>query len=80
MTLLDNFIVKMFGETFSILFGIRHNSCYFYLQLLEQHQEHVKATEMLVSKERERLEVLENAVKQREAALLEKHQNLVSLN
>ena len=40
----------------------------------------MKATEILVSKERERVEVLENAVKQREVALPEKHQILVSPN
>jgi hypothetical protein len=47
---------------------------------LEQQQEHVKATEILVSKERERIEALENALNQREAELPEKHQDLVLLN
>mgnify|MGYP000117205227 FL=1 len=57
-----------------------HNHCLFYGQILEKRDENVNATEILVSKERERIEALEKTLKQREAALSEKQHNLVRLN
>ena len=57
----------------SISFYSFHDCCLYYEQLLEQRNELIKVAEMLLSKERERIEALKNSSP-------EKQQNLVRIN